>query len=47
MNRFSDFVLRHADVLGLKAESAAFATLFQVLRKPRFHTHYNEQLAKK
>jgi len=39
MNRFSDFVLWHANVLEFKVESPAFTILFQILRKPRFHTH--------
>jgi hypothetical protein len=47
MNRFSDFGLGHASVLGFKVESPAFATLFQTLRKPSFHIHYKKQPAMK
>jgi hypothetical protein len=52
--RFSDF-FRHARILGFevarvlgsKVAGPAFATLFQILRKPRFRIHCNEQLAMK
>ena len=47
MNRLSEFVFRPASVLGFKAESPAFATLFLILRKPRFYIHYNHQHAMK
>jgi len=43
MNRFLDFVFGHASVLGFRVESPAFAILFQILRQPRFHTHYKQQ----
>ena len=47
MNRLSEFVFRHASVLGFKVESPAFATVFLIIRMTRFHIHYNEQTAMK
>ena len=36
MERFSDFVSKHANVLGFKVESPVFVTLFLTIRKPSF-----------
>jgi len=42
-----EFRFKVASGLGSKVESPAFAILFQILRKPRFRIHYNQQTAMK